>query len=312
MTLHEDETLVAALYRFTALPEYASLQSPLRSAMQQAGIRGSLLLAREGINGTISGRPVALRQFISDLQSMVVGTRTPLADLDVKWSICSAPPFRKAKVRLKREIVTMGVDDVDPTCVVGTYVDAHDWNAIVDDPDITLIDTRNDYEVAIGTFEGAVSPGTQSFREFPDFVDDELANHRSSAIAMFCTGGIRCEKSTAYLKQRGYHTVYHLRGGILKYLELIPQSQSRWRGECFVFDHRVSVGHGLTVGTHLLCHGCGWPIAYAMTEHPDYEAGVCCPRCIETITADQRHRRRTRQSQMEAKKAATDEFCANC
>ncbi|MEM8914115.1 MAG: rhodanese-related sulfurtransferase [Planctomycetota bacterium] len=291
--------LVAALYRFVPLPHFAELRRPLSESMDELGILGSLLLAEEGINGTIAGPPDHLHLFIDQLRQRDVDGKTPFAELEVKWSTHDRLPFRRAKVRLKREIVTMGIPGIDPNCVVGTYVEPEQWNDLIERQDVVVVDTRNDYEVAIGTFEGAISPQTESFREFPQFVSQHLDPSVHRNVAMFCTGGIRCEKSTAYLKQCGFENVYHLRGGILKYLEVIPEDQSRWQGECFVFDHRVSVGHGLTVGDHQLCHGCGWPITIEMTSDPGYEAGVCCPRCVGEITESQAQRRRMRQRQLD-------------
>ncbi|WP_306796902.1 oxygen-dependent tRNA uridine(34) hydroxylase TrhO [Rhodopirellula halodulae] len=291
---------VAALYCFTPLPQFESLREPLRRRMADDGIRGSLLLAGEGINGTIAGPSSAMPGFIQWLRSMELeDAATPFRGMDVKWSYCDEIPFRKAKVRLKREIVTMGVQDIDPLRSVGTYVEPRDWNALVDDPNVTLIDTRNDYEIEIGTFEGAVNPQTESFREFPQYVDEHLDPKKHTKVAMFCTGGIRCEKSTAYLKQRGFEEVYHLKGGILNYLEQMPEEDSRWRGECFVFDNRVAVDHQLKAGEYELCHGCGWPVTQEMMRDAEFERGVACPRCASEVTDDQRIRRRMRQQQLD-------------
>ncbi|MEO9595926.1 rhodanese-related sulfurtransferase [Rhodopirellula bahusiensis] len=291
---------VAALYCFTPLPQFESLREPLRQRMASDGIRGSLLLAGEGINGTISGPRELMEPFIEWLRSMELDDQaTPFRVMDVKWSFCEQVPFRKTKVRLKREIVTMGVSSIDPLRSVGTYIEPQDWNALVDDPDVTLIDTRNDYEIEIGTFEGAVNPHTESFREFPHFVEENLDPKKHPKVAMFCTGGIRCEKSTAYLKERGFEEVYHLRGGILNYLEKMPEEESRWQGECFVFDNRVAVDHQLQAGAYELCHGCGWPLTPEMKQHSDYERGVACSRCAADVTDDQRKRRRMRQQQLD-------------
>lgn len=300
-----DDVLVAAMYRFTSLPSFRELQKPLQTEMRRLDVRGTLLLAAEGINGTIAGPPDSLRQMVQSIRDWRLDGRQPFCELDVKWSTCPDVPFRRARVRLKREIVTMGVPALDPTCVVGTYVEPEDWNDVVDDPETLLIDTRNDYEVAIGTFAGAVSPDTESFREFSEFVQKQLDPQRHRRVAMFCTGGIRCEKSTAYLKECGFEDVLHLRGGILAYLERIPPEDSRWQGECFVFDQRVSVDHELQVGRHSLCHGCGWPIDEEMKQSPLYEAGVACPRCDARVTEDQRRRRRTRQQQWQRQHVTT-------
>lgn len=291
--------LVAALYRFTPLADHPSLQAPLLDRMQHDEVFGTLLLAGEGINGTIAGKPSALRALVHWLRNFQYDAHQPFAAMDVKWSTCERIPFRRARVRLKKEIVTMGVDGIDPLHSVGTYVDPEDWNALVDDPDVVLIDTRNDYEVEIGTFAGAVNPNTDSFREFPRYVAENLDPERHPKVAMFCTGGIRCEKSTAYLKERGFTEVYHLRGGILNYLERISPEKSRWQGECFVFDSRVSVDHQLQTGGHSLCHGCGWPVTVEMKSDARYELGVACPRCAADVTDEQRRRRRERQRQID-------------
>ncbi len=229
----------------------------------------------------------------------ICGSDPRLAALDMKESYCDEMPFKRSRVRLKKEIVTLGVEGIDPLDAVGTYVDPEDWNELIRDPDVTLIDTRNDYEVAIGTFKGAKSPDTHSFREFPDYVAENLDPQKHTKVAMFCTGGIRCEKSTALLKQRGFEEVYHLRGGILKYLEVVPPEESQWEGECFVFDGRVSVGHGLQVSDHVMCFACGWPVTREQQQHPDYLAGVHCPRCVDSLTEDQRKRFAERQRQID-------------
>lgn len=286
--------VVAALYRFVPLDDFRQRREPMLEQMVANGVRGTLLLASEGINGTIAGSRTGIDAVLGYLRS-----DPRLAELEVKESCCDTMPFRRSRVRLKKEIVTLGVEGLNPLDAVGTYVDPEDWNDLIDNPEVTLIDTRNDYEVAIGTFQGARSPDTHSFREFPDFVDQELDPAKHKKVAMFCTGGIRCEKSTALLKQRGFTEVYHLRGGILKYLEVVPPEQSKWKGECFVFDRRVSVGHGLAVGQHDLCYACGWPITQADQRHPDFRAGVHCPRCVDQITDEQRQRFAERQRQIE-------------
>jgi UPF0176 protein len=286
--------IVAALYRFVRLDDFASHQQPLLEKMESLGIRGTLLLASEGINGTIAGPRESMNAILSHLRS-----DSRFAELEVKESLCDEMPFKRTRVRLKKEIVTMGVQGIDPLDAVGTYVDPQDWNDLINDPDVTLIDTRNDYEVSIGTFKGAQDPNTHSFRQFPQYVADRLDPKQHRKIAMYCTGGIRCEKSTALLKQQGFDQVYHLRGGILKYLEVIPADQSQWEGECFVFDRRVSVGHGLTVGDHELCFACGWPLTREDREHEDYEPGIQCQRCAKELTENQKTRFAERQRQLD-------------
>ena len=279
---------VAALYRFTAFADCAALRAPLLEACRALGIRGTLLLAPEGINGTIAGPPAAL-----DAALALVRSLPGCAELEVKYSTSAQMPFDRMKVRLKREIVTMGEPGIDPSASVGTYVEPQDWNALISDPDTVVIDTRNDYEVAVGTFAGAVDPATASFREFPAWFrrergrllgdgggdgDGEGETARPRRVAMFCTGGIRCEKSTALLKGEGVAEVYHLKGGILKYLETVPPEQSLWQGECYVFDHRVTVGHGLVEGSYTACRGCGRPVR--RTDGVTATA-PCCPLCRE-------------------------------
>jgi len=222
-----------------------------------------------------------------------------LADLEVKESFCDSQPFRRTRVRLKREIVTMGVEGIDPKQSAGTYVNPENWNDLISDPDVVLIDTRNDYEVAIGTFEGAINPQTESFREFPEYVDKHLDPEKQPKVAMFCTGGIRCEKSTALLKQKGFQEVYHLRGGILKYLESVPPEQSKWHGDCFVFDQRVSVGHGLVEGKHVMCYACGWPVPPDDQHAPGYQPGVHCPNCVDQLSEERKRRFAERQAMWE-------------
>ena len=249
---------VAALYQFTRFDDPSALREPLVALCNQVGMKGTLLLAREGINGTIAGSENAIAQVLGHIRTL-----PGCAGLEVKFSHAEQMPFNRMKVRLKREIVTMGEPDIDPRLSVGHYVDAQDWNALISDPDTVVIDTRNDYEVAIGTFAGAIDPETASFREFPEWFRahrEELLEGKKK-VAMFCTGGIRCEKSTSFLRSEGIEEVYHLKGGILKYLEKIPADESLWQGECFVFDERVSVGHGLVLGSHSMCHACGHPHA---------------------------------------------------
>ena len=266
---------VCALYRFTPFADPAALKPPLLAACEAAGVRGTLLLAHEGINGTIAGPDEGIDAVLAHIRAL-----PGCAALDVKDSRAAEMPFYRTKVRVKREIVTMGEPAIDPLDA-GHYVDPADWNALIADPATVLIDTRNDYEVAVGTFAGAVDPDTRSFREFPawfrDHRDDLLAG--STRVAMFCTGGIRCEKATAFLKAEGVDDVFHLKGGILKYLEEVPAADSSCTGECFVFDERVAVGHGLAPGTHGLCRACRMPVSEADRGSPLYEEGVSCPRC---------------------------------
>lgn len=276
---------VAALYRFTRFDDPAELQGPLLAACNANGVKGTLLLAQEGINGTIAGPPEGIEAVLANIRAL-----PGCGELDVKFSHAEAMPFHRTKVRLKREIVTMGVEGIDPTREVGSYVAPADWNALIDDPDTVVIDTRNDYEVAIGSFAGAVDPRTQSFRDFPawfrDHRDEVLAGKKK--VAMFCTGGIRCEKSTAFLKSEGVEDVYHLDGGILRYLEEVPAQDSRWQGECFVFDERVAVTHGLDLGSHSLCRACRMPLSQADRASPKFEEGVACPYCHDARTDKQR------------------------
>lgn len=276
---------VAALYRFTRFDDPAALQEPLLAACKANGVKGTLLLAPEGINGTIAGPPEGIETVLDAIRAL-----PGCAELDVKFSHAQAMPFHRTKVRLKREIVTMGVEGIDPRREVGSYVAPADWNDLIADPDTVLIDTRNDYEVAIGTFDGAVDPHTKHFREFPEWFRnhrDELLSGKKK-VAMFCTGGIRCEKSTAFLKAEGVDQVYHLEGGILRYLEEIAPEDSRWQGECFVFDERVAVTHGLDLGSHKLCRACRMPLSEADRASDRFEEGVACPHCFDARTDEQR------------------------
>lgn len=289
--------LVAALYKFVHLPDYVELKPKVERICQQFKILGTLLLAEEGINGTVCGS-----------YEGIVGLMTSLwkdprfADLAPKYSEASEPAFSRMKVKLKREIVTMGKDGIDPNRLVGRYVPPAQWNDLIQDPDTLVIDTRNDYEYAIGTFEGAVDPKTTTFREFPTWVDQNLKalpeEKKPKKIAMFCTGGIRCEKATAFMLEQGFDEVYHLQGGILKYLEEIPEEKSLWKGECFVFDQRVSVKHGLEEGDYDLCHACRMPITEEDKLSDKYMAGVSCPNCHDKLTPEQIERFSERQKQI--------------
>ena len=296
---------VAALYKFTALSDLPDLQQRLQQMCGLHSIRGTLLIAPEGINGTISAPHEALGNFLSALQAM-----PEIGELDIKFSSADDCPFLRMKVRIKKEIVTLGVPEADPTRMVGQYVEPKDWNALVDDPDVTVVDTRNSYEVAIGTFAGALNPETDSFGQLPDWADGHLDEDRDKPIAMFCTGGIRCEKSTALLRARGYRNIFHLKGGILKYLEEIEPEESRWKGECFVFDNRVSVKHGLEQGSYDLCHACRMPISDEDKADTAYEKGVSCPRCVDNVDPSRQVRFAERQKQIELAEKRRDTHLA--
>ena len=288
---------IAALYHFTALPDYIDLQPSLLKMCELLEVKGTILLAEEGINGTVSGSPNAIEDLLSYLRA-----DPRLAGLDAKFSEADSSPFYRMKVRLKKEIVTMGVDNIDPNKVVGTYVKPSDWNDLISDPDTILIDTRNDYEVEIGTFEGAINPNTKTFREFPEWVEKNRGNLTKPKVAMFCTGGIRCEKASSFMKQNGFEDVYHLKGGILKYLETQPEDKSLWNGECFVFDQRVAVKHNLEQGQYDQCFACRHPITEEDKASPLYEKGVACPRCHANMSEEQKARFAERQKQIDLAK----------
>jgi UPF0176 protein len=286
---------VAALYRFASFNQPELLQPQIAAWCAEHGLKGTILVATEGVNGTVAGSEAGIDAVVAHLRTL-----PGCAELDVKYSHANEMPFYRMKVRLKKEIVTLGVDGIDPKREVGTYVQPEDWNALISDPDTVLIDTRNDYEVAIGTFEGAVDPRTKSFSEFPEWFRahrDELAAGKTK-FAMFCTGGIRCEKSTAFLKAEGIDDVYHLEGGILRYLENIPEAESKWQGECFVFDERVSVKHGLELGEMELCHACRRPISQEDKASAHFIEGVACPACYAERTDEDRARFAERQKQI--------------
>lgn len=290
---------VAAFYRFAAL-DPAPLRAPLVTVCEAQGIRGSILLAPEGVNGTIAGPRDGIEAVIAHLRGL-----PGCAEMTWKESHAARMPFGRMKVRLKREIVTMGTG-IDPARGTGTYVAPADWNALISAPDVAVIDTRNDYEVAIGTFRGAIDPGTRAFGEFPYWWAANAERFKGKRIAMFCTGGIRCEKSTAWLKGQGVAQVYHLDGGILRYLEEVPPADSLWQGECFVFDDRVSVRDGLAEGEAVLCHACRRPLLRADLARPEYEPGVACHRCATEFTPEDRARFRERQRQMRLAAARGD------
>ena len=272
-------TQVVALYRFVLLDNYESMREPLLKFCLDRHIRGTLLLAHEGINGTVAGSDSAIDELLNYLRA-----DDRLADLDCKFSSHEERPFLRMKVKLKREIVTMGQENIDPNVCVGRYASPQEWNALIDDPDVLVIDTRNEYEVEIGTFAGAVNPHTNSFREFPDWVEQNLDPKKHKKVAMFCTGGIRCEKSTSLLVSRGFEDVWHLKGGILNYLEQTPEEDTRWEGECFVFDSRVAVNHQLEKGSYDQCFACRFPIDDDQKQSPHYLPGVSCPRCVNAHT----------------------------
>ncbi|MEM9139400.1 MAG: rhodanese-related sulfurtransferase [Pseudomonadota bacterium] len=284
---------IAAFYRFTPFDDPDGLRPGLRAVAEAGNVRGSILVAPEGINGTIAGPHAGIKSALEHIRAL-----PGCADMDWKEADAARQPFRRLKVRLKREIVTLGAP-ADPTRRVGTYVAPADWNAVVRDPETVVIDTRNDYEVGIGTFEGALDPGTASFGDFPAWWQANRQRLAGKRIAMFCTGGIRCEKASSWLLDQGVPEVLHLKGGILKYLEETPQTDSTWRGECYVFDDRVAVGHGLAPGSHSMCHACGRPVAQADRAHSDYRPGVSCPACIGEYSEDDRARFAERQRQVD-------------
>lgn len=286
--------LVAALYKFVSLPDCQALQAPLQARCDQHGIKGTLLLAPEGINGTIAGTHAGVHAVLSYLRS-----DQRMADLAHKESFAETMPFYRMKVRLKREIVTMGVPDIDPNHMAGTYVKPEDWNQLISDPDVVVIDTRNDYEVAIGTFKGAIDPSIKSFSELPEWIRQQKVLDKKPKVAMFCTGGIRCEKSTAFMRAEGFDEVYHLQGGILKYLEVVPEESSLWQGDCFVFDERVAVGHGLRLGEYELCRSCRYPLGPEDRQSPHYELGISCAHCHAQTGNEKRQSLRERQRQVD-------------
>ena len=295
---NKQQIVVAALYRFAAFEKPEDLRGPLSSVAGHHGVKGTLLLAREGINGTIAGSRDGIDAVLAHIRTL-----PGCSDVEHKESRAHAMPFNRLKVRLKREIVTMGMEDIDPNQIVGTYVDPHEWNELISDPATVVIDTRNDYEVSIGTFDGAIDPHTKSFRDFPHWLNTRHNEFAGKRLAMFCTGGIRCEKATAFAKQAGVDEVYHLKGGILKYLELVPREQSKWRGDCFVFDERVSVGHGLEPGDHELCRACRMPLTRQDLTSEFYEEGVSCVHYHVARSEADRDRFRQRQRQIMLAKA---------
>lgn len=290
--------LTAALYKFVSLPDYKTLQQPILDACLKHNIKGTILLAQEGINGTIAGNPDDIHAVLAYLRQ-----DARLSGLEHKESYADEHPFYRMKVKLKKEIVTMGVPEVNPNHVVGTYVRPEDWNNIISDPDVIVLDTRNDYETHIGTFKGAIDPKTTTFREFPKYVEQHLDKTKHKKVAMFCTGGIRCEKASSYMKQQGFEEVYHLQGGILKYLETVPKEQSLWEGECFVFDQRVGVKHGLEVGEYDQCYACRMPLSPEELKSEKYTPGISCPYCYDKTSEQKKAALTERQKQVLLAKA---------
>ena len=297
-SIDSNPIVVTALYHFVRLENFQALRQPLLDVMLANEVKGTLLLANEGINGTIAGSRTGIDAVLNWIRQ-----DQRLAGVDSKESYTDEMPFYRSKVKLKKEIVTMGIEGIDPKEVVGTYVDAKDWNALISDPDVVLVDTRNDYEYNIGSFKNAINPNTETFREFPEYVKQNLNPGKHKKVAMFCTGGIRCEKSTAYLKEQGFDEVYHLKGGILKYLENVPKEDTLWQGECFVFDNRVAVNHDLEKGQYDQCYACRYPITEADKLSPHYEQGVSCHHCYDQTTAEQRAQFAEREKQMQLAKA---------
>ncbi|MEL6929427.1 MAG: rhodanese-related sulfurtransferase [Cyanobacteria bacterium J06600_6] len=289
--------LIATFYKFADLTDLASKQQQILAWCESEGIKGTVILAEEGINGTIAGKEKAIASVLSKLRTL-----PNLANLEHKESTAEKKPFAKLKVKIKSEIVTLGLPAVNPNQQVGTYVNPQDWNQVISDPEVIVIDTRNDYEVEIGTFERAQNPNTESFREFPEYVAQNLDPAQNPKVAMFCTGGIRCEKASSYLLSQGFKEVYHLKGGILKYLENVDPEESLWQGECFVFDERVAVKEGLELGSHELCYACGHPISAADKESDKYESNISCPHCYDRLTPEKKARQVNRRRAREAKK----------
>ena len=297
-TARSKQYVVYALYKFVTLDNYVELRDPLHALMTKLEVKGTILLAEEGLNGTISGEKSNMDIVISWLRA-----DERLSDLSYKVSEHDEQPFHRTKVKLKKEIVTMGIDGIDPNKEVGTYVDAKDWNAIISDPDTILIDTRNNYEYEIGTFKNAINPDTETFREFPAYVEENLDVKKHKKVAMFCTGGIRCEKASSYMKQAGFEELYHLKGGVLQYLEDVEQDNSLWNGECFVFDDRVAVNHALEKGSYDQCHACRYPITEQDKLSKFYISGVSCHRCYDKVSDEQKARFAEREKQVQLAKA---------
>ena len=295
--MHANAWVVLALYQFKSFLAFEGAQASMLDFCKRNGIKGTLLIAAEGINGTVAGSRSAIDALKERLVSGYWGVSFDAMSL--KESYSEKTPFLRMKVKLKKEIVTLGQPEADPSAQVGVYVSGRDWNALISDPATLVIDTRNDYEYQVGTFKGAINPNTQSFRDFPEFVEKHLNPKMHQRLAMFCTGGIRCEKGTAYMLAKGFSEVYHLDGGILRYLEEVPESESLWQGECFVFDDRVTVKSNLTPGTYGMCHGCRRPITEADKSHPDYRRGISCHHCAHEKSDTQKQKYAERQKQID-------------
>ncbi|MFP4219937.1 MAG: rhodanese-related sulfurtransferase [Phormidium sp.] len=288
--------IIASFYQFTPLEQLEGLRSHLLGLGQAHHLKGTLILAPEGLNATLAGTRTAMDEFMAQLRQ--IPQFQGLERLEYKESQSQTPPFQRFKVRIKPEIVTFRQEDVNPQETVGTYVEATEWNQLISNPDVTVIDTRNTFEVEIGTFKGAKNPQTSSFTEFPDYIQEHLDPEKTPKVAMFCTGGIRCEKATSYLLKQGFQEVYHLKGGILKYLEDVPEEDSLWDGDCFVFDERVAVQHGLKPGNYELCLGCGHPVSAEERESPCYSWGISCPHCYDHLSDEKRRRREEKVRQL--------------
>ena len=298
--IHDNEIIVATFYKFIQLKKIIEIRECFISYTKHSNIKGTILLANEGINGTIAGKKKDLQRFFKNMS-----LHKEFSDLRPKYSVCIKIPFLRLKIRLKKEIVTIGKKNVKPIKIVGDYISPQEWNKFINQSKTLLIDTRNDYEISIGSFENAINPNIKSFRDFPNWVNNNLVKKnisKNAQIGMYCTGGIRCEKSTSYLKTIGYKNVFHLEGGILKYLEQIPKKESLWKGECFVFDYRVSVEHGLKVGHYEMCFACRMPISKEDKQDTDYVEGISCKYCINKISEKQKKRFNERQKQIELQK----------
>ena len=294
---------IVTFYKFVTIPDLESKKAQILVWCRENQLKGTIILASEGINGTIAGEEKAIATVLSHLRSL-----NGLADLEHKESTAKKQPFVRLKVKIKSEIVTLGIPEVDPNQQVGTYVDPQDWNQVIGDPEVVVIDTRNEYEVEIGSFKRAKNPSTESFREFPEYIHENLDPDKHPKVAMFCTGGIRCEKASSYMLSKGFKEVYHLKGGILKYLENVPPEESMWEGECFVFDERVSVTEGLKPGSYELCYACGHPISEVDKQSPQYESHICCPHCYDRLTPEKKARQQDRRRQREYTKQIEDSF----